>query len=165
MKNLSLLSIATLLLSSGCVLSITDDLATDTTVDTTADDDVDDDATDDATEEATDDATEDTGDGDTTDDAEDDVDTTDETTADTTADDTTDTGPAGMCGWNADGPYYDCGFEGADPGGTFPLECPDGLTEGAPCADSGLTGEGCCDANGDNWYCAEGEVVFFNACS
>jgi hypothetical protein len=60
-----------------------------------------------------------------------------------------------MCGWNPDGPYYDCGFEGVDPGGNFPLECPRNLVEGDPC----------CDANGNNWYCAEGEVVFFNSCS
>jgi hypothetical protein len=164
MKNLSLLSIATLLglsFTTGCIAIDTDDLGTDTTLDTN--DDVDDattDATDDATTDATDDDVGTTdestgdGDGDTTDDA-----TTDATT---TTDETTDGGLG--CGWNARGPYYECGFEGADPDGNFPLECPDGLVDGDPCDTTGLTGEGCCDANGDNWYCTQEGVVFLSAC-
>jgi hypothetical protein len=58
------------------------------------------------------------------------------------------------CGWNAGGSpagYY-CGFMGEDPGGT-PIECPPGLVDGADCGE--ITGAGCCDANGDNWYCGE----------
>ncbi|MBZ5715044.1 hypothetical protein [Nannocystis pusilla] len=62
-----------------------------------------------------------------------------------------------MCGWSADDVYYSCGFEGEDPDGTYPITCPDGLAEGEPCSNTGLTGEGCCDANGDNWYCGVDE--------
>ena len=39
------------------------------------------------------------------------------------------------------------------PDGLFPIGCPDGLVDGDPCGD--VTGEGCCDANGTNWYCAD----------
>jgi len=60
--------------------------------------------------------------------------------------------------------YYDCGFAGEDPGGTHPITCPDGLVEGDLCASTGLTGEGCCDANNDNWYCTLDGVVFFLSC-
>lgn len=54
-------------------------------------------------------------------------------------------GPGGVC--------YDCGFEGVDPGGTFPIECPADLVEGAACDQ--VPGEGCCDGSGDNWYCGD----------
>jgi hypothetical protein len=131
MKNLSLLSIATLLglsFTSGC--DIGDDLGTS---------------------------------DDNTDATDDDVGTTDATTDETT-DETTETGEPALCGWNARSAFYECGFEGAEPEGNFPIECPDGLAAGDPCQTSGLTGEGCCDANGDNWYCTDGGVVFFNAC-
>jgi hypothetical protein len=60
--------------------------------------------------------------------------------------------------------YYECGFDGEDPNGTFPIGCPDGLVEGDPCATTGITGEGCCDANGDSWFCAQGDVVAFFSC-
>ncbi len=70
----------------------------------------------------------------------------------------------GSCGWNTDYSFYDCGFQGIDPQGNNPAACPAGLVEGDPCANTGLTGVGCCDINGDNWYCAEGEVVYLNAC-
>lgn len=30
---------------------------------------------------------------------------------------------AGGCGWNATAGYYDCGFTGTDPSGTYPREC------------------------------------------
>jgi hypothetical protein len=71
------------------------------------------------------------------------------------------------CGWNAGGdpPGYYCGFMGADPGGT-PISCPPGLVDGDECGD--ITGAGCCDANGDNWYCAEdgmgGTLLVLEAC-
>lgn len=162
MKNLSLLSLATLLSLglSGCVLSITDDVADDEASAT------DDNGT--GTENGTESASE-TGDGDgdteTTADttAETTADTTTETTADTTTDTTETTGGPNMCGWFADGGYYECGFEGEDPGGT-PIACPEGMVEGDPCETSGLTGAGCCDANGDNWYCTQEGTVFFNSC-
>ncbi len=162
MKNLSLLSLATLMLglSSGCVLTITDDTADEATTDATAD--ATDEATSDATEDATTDATTSTDDEATT------TETTDPTTAETgTTDPTTaetgTTGEPAMCGWFVDGGYYECGNEGADPGGT-PIECPDGLVEGDSCETTGLTGAGCCDANGDNWYCTQEGTVFYNAC-
>ena len=60
--------------------------------------------------------------------------TTDPTTAETGT-----TGEPAMCGWFVDGGYYECGNEGADPGGT-PIECPDGLVEGDSCETTGLTG-------------------------
>jgi len=157
MKNLSLLSIATLLvIIPACVLSVNDDS-------TTGNDDVNDTATDTSTDTATESGSTEVGDTTTTD-----TSTTDETTVgDTTTTDTTDstTGTVNMCGWDPNAMYYDCGFEGADPGGVAPIECPAGLVEGDPCATSGLTGEGCCDANGDNWYCAQGDVVAYVSCA
>lgn len=63
------------------------------------------------------------------------------------------TGGGAMCGWDPGGMYYDCGFEGVDPGGTFPIECPADLVEGAACDQ--VPGEGCCDGSGDNWYCGD----------
>ncbi len=74
------------------------------------------------------------------------------------------TGGMGVCGWFADAGYYECTYEGTDPGGT-PIECPPGLVEGDACDTTGLTGAGCCDANGDNWYCTQEGTVFFNDCS
>ena len=96
------------------------------------------------------------------------TDTTD-TTTDTTTTDTTDTtdtttSPGPSCGWDPMSNWYDCGFEGEDPEGNNPIGCPEGLVEGDPCMTTGLTDIGCCDANGDNWYCAQGHVVFYNAC-
>ncbi|HLT39323.1 MAG TPA: hypothetical protein VK034_23730 [Enhygromyxa sp.] len=57
------------------------------------------------------------------------------------------------CGWDtrAEIPGYYCGFEGEDPAGVVPYDCPDGLVEGEACGT--VTVEGCCDAEGDNWYC------------
>lgn len=62
-------------------------------------------------------------------------------------------GGSAMCGWDPGNMYYDCGFEGEDPSGTIPLGCPEGLVEGEACGS--VPGEGCCDANGDNWYCGD----------
>jgi hypothetical protein len=71
------------------------------------------------------------------------------------------------CGWNAGGDpagYY-CGFMGTDPGGTA-IECPPGLVDGDECGE--ITGAGCCDENGDNWYCADdgmgGQLLVLEAC-
>jgi hypothetical protein len=166
MKKLSLSSITALLglcVIPACILTVTDDVATGDEVATT-DDNATTDATDDATEGATDDATDDattTDDDVGTDDAT--TDATDDATDDATTTDETTDGPANMCGWNVEASYYDCGFEGADPGGT-PIECPEGLVDGDSCDITGLPGEGCCDANGDNWYCTEEGVVFFMTC-
>jgi hypothetical protein len=88
---------------------------------------------------------------------------TDETaeTAETTADpdETTaadETGDAPSCGWGLiDDPMVDegylCGGEGEDPSDRYPIECPEGLEEGAECGE--LTGVGCCDAEGNVWFC------------
>lgn len=62
-------------------------------------------------------------------------------------------GGGAMCGWDPGNMYYDCGFEGEDPNGMIPIACPDGLVEGDPCGP--VPGEGCCDGNGDNWYCGD----------
>lgn len=159
MKKLSLSSITALLglcIIPACVLTVTDDVADDdvgTETTTTTDGGTDDATT--TTDTTTDATTDATTDGTT---AEDDIGTD-------TAAETTDGGPA--CGWNPDGMpagYY-CGFEGVDPGGTNPIECPEGLVEGDPCATTGLTGEGCCDAEGNNWFCAGEDLVFLEACA
>ena len=70
----------------------------------------------------------------------------------------------GVCGWNGETSYYECGFRGSDPSTTFPYECPEGLVEGEPCDTVNLTGAGCCDVNGDNWYCDGDEAVAFVDC-
>ena len=67
--------------------------------------------------------------------------------------------PDGSCGWNLQNGYYDCGFDGADPEGQFPLACPwcapgcDGKT----CGDDGCGGScGVCPegtACGDTGQC------------
>lgn len=144
LKNLSFLALASSFALTGCVLSIGDDVADDEvgTEDTTTTE------TGDTTE------TETTADTETTTDtAETEVGETAETeTTDETADET-DTGTMNMCGWDTRNGYYECGFEGEDPSGVIPLACPEGLTVGDPCGD--VTGAGCCDANGDLWYCTD----------
>lgn len=56
-------------------------------------------------------------------------------------------------GWDGNSGWYACGYEGSDPSGQEPFSCPPGLEEGAPCGP--VTGVGCCDPSGDNWYCTE----------
>jgi hypothetical protein len=158
LKNLSFLAIAgalTAVSMTGCLSIDTTDLgddAGDGDGDTTGDGDGD-----------TGDGDGDTGDGDgDTGDGDGDTGDGDGDTGDGDGDGD----PAGMCGWDAANMYYECGFEGADPSGTLPLECPDGLVEGDPCGT--VTGAGCCDANGDNWYCGDdqmgGTLLVLNAC-
>ena len=48
---------------------------------------------------------------------------------------------ANGCGWNAEAGYYDCGGSGAEPGGTFPLEC-DADTIGGGTDGGGTDGGG-----------------------
>jgi hypothetical protein len=117
---------------------------------------------DDATDEGDGDGspTTDEGDGDgepTTDEGDGDGEpTTDEGDGD--GEPTTDEGdgdgdPQTSCGWDAGFAYYACGGEGEDPNGENPIECPPGLVDGAACGE--VTGIGCCDQNGDNWYCGD----------
>jgi hypothetical protein len=71
---------------------------------------------------------------------------------------TGDEAPPSTCGWNPATSWYDCGFEGQDPDGDFPRACPIGIEPDTACPAS-LPFEGCCDAEGDVWYCDEGVVV------
>jgi hypothetical protein len=75
-----------------------------------------------------------------------------------------DTGMQMTCGWFDDPtfPGYYCDGSGEDPEGIHPIDCPPGLADGAPCGE--LTGQGCCDNAGNNWYCGEGNVVVFIGC-
>ena len=66
--------------------------------------------------------------------------------------------PPSACGWNPIESWYDCGFQGEDPGGEFPRECPAGLTADTACP-AALPSAGCCDDEGDVWYCEDGKVV------
>ena len=161
-KNISFLTAAAFagisLTSSACILSLGDDSSTDDvgTEDTTTD----------GTETGTDDGTDSTDSTDSTDGTDDDVGTegTDGDTEGTDGtDDGTDTGVLPLCGWSDadEDKFYGCGFEGEDPGG-MPIGCPEGLVEGDPCGN--LTGPGCCDADGNNWYCGEGDITVFEAC-
>ena len=69
--------------------------------------------------------------------------------------------PVTQCGWDASQDLYQCGFQGADPGGTV-RACPAGLGEGSsdckglPVFGGGGVGQYCCDANGDLWGCIYG---------
>lgn len=66
--------------------------------------------------------------------------------------------PPSACGWNPVTSWYDCGFQGEEPSGEFPRACPAGLTADVACPAS-LPFEGCCDGEGNVWYCDEGVVV------
>lgn len=68
------------------------------------------------------------------------------------------TAAGGACGWGSTGDDmvpdgYVCGGDGVDPAGMFAFDCPEGATleVGAECGD--IEGPGCCDAEGDVWYC------------
>ncbi len=96
------------------------------------------------------------------------------TVADTgsTSEDPTDTGGPVGCGWGQTGAPsvpegYVCGGDGADPNGTFPMDCPEDveLTEGAECGS--IEGPGCCDSEGNVWFCADdgtGPVLYTEDC-
>ncbi|PRP96083.1 hypothetical protein [Enhygromyxa salina] len=73
--------------------------------------------------------------------------------------------PVFNCGWLEAEAYYACGGNGEDPDGVHPSSCPANLVEGEPCGE--LSGEGCCDGNGDNWYCGtdgQTEAVVLDVC-
>lgn len=75
-----------------------------------------------------------------------------------------------MCGWGLTGDPnvpngYVCGGRGPDPSGNEPIACPRGLRPGTACV--GVTGFGCCDSNGDLYYCTgtgEEAMLFFEEC-
>ncbi len=61
------------------------------------------------------------------------------------------------CGWSFESSYYACGGEASDPAGAYPIACPTNLQEGGSCGE--VNGIGCCDANGDNWFCEGSALV------
>ena len=80
-----------------------------------------------------------------------------ETAASTAADDTA---GVAVCGWGPTGDEavpegYVCGGDGEDPSGMIPLSCPAAveLQVGAGCG--GIEGTGCCDAQGNAWFCGD----------
>ncbi len=64
---------------------------------------------------------------------------------------------AGVCGWSASG-YYDCVEGGADPSGSFPLDCPTGQDipncKGKECGPDGIGGQ--CGQCGVGLACKDG---------
>ncbi len=97
------------------------------------------------------------------------------TAAETTAAASTaadDTAGAGACGWGPTGDEagpegYVCGGDGEDPSGMFPLLCPEAIDLQVGAACSGIEGTGCCDAQGNAWFCGNdgnGEALARLAC-
>ena len=73
----------------------------------------------------------------------------------------TDTDGALPCGWNPRENYYACELGGGEPGAEDPMmlapyACPDRLEAGADCGS--VDNLGCCDDDGNLWYCADGLV-------
>jgi hypothetical protein len=70
-------------------------------------------------------------------------------------------GPYPNCGWNPETMWNMCGFTDENP--AFPVMCPPEteLAAGQPCPQ-GFTVEGCCDLNGNNWWCEGGTTAFEN---
>ncbi|KIG14158.1 hypothetical protein DB30_07084 [Enhygromyxa salina] len=135
--------------STGCIL-VSDDTGTTTLTNGDGDGDGDGDGTGTTTGDGD-------GDGDTTGDGD-----GDDTTGDGDGDpgtgdgDGDGDGDAPSCGWLEAEMYYGCGGVGEDPGGA-PMGCPDGLVAGEDCesVEPALDDLGCCDANGNNWYCGD----------
>lgn len=67
---------------------------------------------------------------------------------------------AGTCGWGKTGQKkiaegYVCGGDGESPmPRMFPIDCPGDVDLMAGEACGTIRGQGCCDANGDVWFCA-----------
>jgi agmatine/peptidylarginine deiminase len=69
-----------------------------------------------------------------------------------------DCGTGATCGWSSGDGWYDCGYSGADPSGSFPIACPGACTpacSGRECGTDGCSGScgdcadgGSCDASG-----------------
>jgi hypothetical protein len=78
----------------------------------------------------------------------------------------------GVCGWGPTGDEavpegYVCGGDGEDPGGTIPLLCPEAVELQVGAACSGITGQGCCDTQGNAWFCGNdgsGEALALIEC-
>lgn len=69
----------------------------------------------------------------------------------------------GTCGWSGDVDTYACGGEGLDVSGVQPRDCPYELSVGAPCGDLEPF-QGCCDLDGDNWWCSPMEGMQLELC-
>jgi hypothetical protein len=94
-------------------------------------------------------------------------DTTAEVTSDVTATIlTTGAGMHGQCGWDGLAGRYGCSPDATpdaqDPSGTHLIDCPRSIAVGMPCddIDGPITSVGCCQADGDLYYCdVDDEVV------
>ena len=172
-KSLSFLSLAAAVaVASGCVINDSDDDAGDDTTGTATNNPTTNDPTADDDGGTTNDPTNTTND--------DDGGSSGEPPADSSGTqgpaDGTDTGgsgsetagPTGACGWGKTGQKevamgYICGGEGEDPEGMYMIDCPakTELVEGGMCGM--IRGQGCCDENGDVWFCAQdgGEPQLF----
>lgn len=69
-----------------------------------------------------------------------------------------DTAGVAVCGWGPTGDEavpegYVCGGDGEDPSGMIPLSCPAAIELQVGAACSTITGQGCCDAQGNAWFC------------
>ncbi|HWB78363.1 MAG TPA: hypothetical protein VG755_25530 [Nannocystaceae bacterium] len=147
------LGLASLLLAAACIINTDDDGNNETSGNTTANT-----QTTTATTAGTGDSTDATN-------ASTTVGTSESTAADSsTAAAESSTGAAGACGWGATGEKttpmgYICGGDGADPDAMIDQDCASygvDLVEGGECGGNmGITGAGCCDENGDVWYCAD----------
>ncbi len=90
---------------------------------------------------------------------------TDGTSGSESGSDTTDTvgSEYGQCGWNVGQTYYACPDDGgvpglADPKDNYPIDCRDQeLAPGSPCGAIGPAG--CCTAEGNLYYCADGALI------
>jgi hypothetical protein len=142
MKNFSIATLAALLLSSACLINADDDDASTTN-----------------SSNSNTSPTTDPTDATTTVDPPAESSSSAETTVDTSAD--TSTGTPINCGWGelAEEDDFDFGYkcegEGEDPDGMVAYACPADLTEGGDCEEAGITGQGCCDADGNAWFCQD----------
>lgn len=66
------------------------------------------------------------------------------------------------CGWDPQDEWYACDNHGLSPVPVnADINCPAGLAEGDPCPHGAPSFRrfGCCDAQGDTWYCSGSNVV------
>ncbi|MCA9704262.1 MAG: hypothetical protein KDK70_00235 [Myxococcales bacterium] len=84
---------------------------------------------------------------------------TDDPTGDTTAAGDTTAG-SGPCGWGPTGDDmvpegYVCGGDGVDPDGMYEMACPEDVTLEAGGECGTIEGPGCCDPDGNAWFCGD----------